>query len=104
MPQKFRRDRIGKAACRGVVPAARRPHHGAMNDPSALSGPSPAAGGATCADLSVLVACPQCDLLNREPTLPDGARARCARCGTVLLAPQTGAVATVVALAMGRSC
>jgi len=53
------------------------------------------------ADLSQLVACPQCDLLNREPDLPPGAQARCARCGTVLLSPRTGAAATVVALALG---
>lgn len=52
-------------------------------------------------DLSALVACPQCDLLNREPDLPPGTRARCARCGAVLLAPRTGAAATIVALATG---
>lgn len=52
-------------------------------------------------DLSGLVACPQCDLLNRVPQLADGARARCPRCGTVLLAPRAGAAATIVALAMG---
>ena len=52
-------------------------------------------------DLAGLVACPQCDLLNREPELPPGARARCARCGCVLLAPRSGAAVTIVALATG---
>lgn len=33
-----------------------------------------------------LVACGDCDLLQRVPPLPVGARARCARCGLVLAA------------------
>jgi paraquat-inducible protein A len=71
-----------------------------MSDHRTLSAPTSASGPAF-ADLSGLVACPQCDLLNREPEIADGTRARCARCGTVLLQPKAGAAATIVALAMG---
>lgn len=46
-----------------------------------------------------MVACPKCDLLHRLAPVPDGTRARCTRCGTVLFAPRKGAVVTIVALA-----
>lgn len=46
-----------------------------------------------------LVACPTCDALHRLPDVPDGARARCLRCHTVLSAPRTGAMTRIVMLA-----
>lgn len=51
------------------------------------------------ADLAGLVACPTCDVLHRLSDVPPGARARCARCGTVLLAPREGALTRIVMLA-----
>lgn len=52
-------------------------------------------------DPAELVACPQCDWLHRIGAVPHGSRARCVRCHAVLLAPRSGAAATVVALAAG---
>ncbi|WP_343081969.1 paraquat-inducible protein A [Ostreiculturibacter nitratireducens] len=46
-----------------------------------------------------LVACPVCDALHAEVAVPSGARARCHRCGTVLLAPREGALTQIVMLA-----
>lgn len=51
------------------------------------------------ADLDALVACPSCDALHRLSDVPDGARARCRRCGEVLMAPREGAVVRIVTLA-----
>lgn len=48
-----------------------------------------------------LIACPQCDRLNRLRRIPDGATARCPRCRTVLLRPREGAIALIVSLAAG---
>ena len=41
-------------------------------------------------DLGDLVACPTCDALHRLGAVPVGARAKCTRCGTVLMAPRAG--------------
>jgi len=51
-------------------------------------------------ELDGLIACPQCDLLHRVPEVAEGAKARCARCGTVLIAPGANALARVLALAV----
>ncbi|MBN2741364.1 MAG: paraquat-inducible protein A [Rhodobacteraceae bacterium] len=47
-------------------------------------------------DLSGLIACPRCDVLHRAEELADGQRAKCARCGTVLMWPREGAFLHVV--------
>ncbi len=46
-----------------------------------------------------LVACPRCDALHRITDVPVGSRARCHRCGTVLMAPREGALTQIVMLA-----
>lgn len=51
------------------------------------------------ADLAGLVACPTCDVLHRLTPVPEGARARCRRCGTLLLAPRRHALTNIVMLA-----
>lgn len=48
-----------------------------------------------------LIACPHCDALCRAPEVPEGAKARCPRCHSVLFAPRAGAVAAIVSLALG---
>lgn len=45
-----------------------------------------------------MIACPVCDALHREAGVPAGARARCRRCGTVLMAPRDGALTRIVML------
>ena len=45
-----------------------------------------------------LIACPTCDALQRDRPVPAGARARCHRCGTVLMAPRNGAMTRIVML------
>ncbi|TDL88165.1 paraquat-inducible protein A [Meridianimarinicoccus aquatilis] len=50
-------------------------------------------------DLTEMTACPQCDWLHVIGDVPDGMRARCVRCQTVLLAPRRDAAVTIVALA-----
>ena len=47
-----------------------------------------------------LIACPVCDALHREVSVPSGVRARCVRCGSVLMAPRAGALTRIVALAL----
>ncbi|MHC0053621.1 paraquat-inducible protein A [Actibacterium sp. D379-3] len=54
----------------------------------------------TPAPLDDLIACPYCDVLHRISAVPKGARARCKRCGTVLIAPRAGAFARIVSLAV----
>ncbi|MDH3262467.1 MAG: paraquat-inducible protein A [Paracoccaceae bacterium] len=49
-------------------------------------------------DLSALVACPSCDALHRMAEVPTGGRARCHRCGMVLMAPREGALTRIVML------
>lgn len=51
------------------------------------------------AEAGRLIGCPTCDALNRMTDVPDGARARCARCGTLLVAPRAGAMTQIVMLA-----
>lgn len=50
------------------------------------------------ADLATLVACPACDALHRMAEVPAGGRARCHRCGTLLMAPREGALTRIVML------
>lgn len=45
------------------------------------------------------MACPSCDALHRTEDLPPGQRARCARCGTLLMAPRARAFPQIIALA-----
>ena len=47
-----------------------------------------------------LTACHDCDLLQRVPELPRGARARCGRCGAALYREAAGAVERTVALCL----
>lgn len=50
-------------------------------------------------DPSQLIACPTCDALQVDRPVPAGARARCHRCGTILMAPREGAMTRIVMLA-----
>ena len=51
-------------------------------------------------EIEELIACPQCDALHHA-ALPDaGERALCRRCGTVLIAPRTGAYLRILVLAV----
>lgn len=50
-------------------------------------------------DLDGLIACPTCDALHRVSDVPVGGRARCHRCGTVLMEPREGAMTRIVMLA-----
>ena len=47
-----------------------------------------------------LIACPRCDALQNAVPPPPGGRTRCARCGTVLIAPRGLAVIHVLALSV----
>ncbi|WP_373353092.1 paraquat-inducible protein A [Pseudoroseicyclus sp. CXY001] len=51
-------------------------------------------------DTSDLVACPTCDAIYHAVTPARGERARCGRCGIVLITPRTGAEARIIALAL----
>lgn len=51
-------------------------------------------------DLENLIACPSCDALYRAVAPESGERATCGRCHHVLIAPITGAVLRIVALAL----
>lgn len=51
-------------------------------------------------DMDELIACPNCDALHTLQDVPDGARGRCHRCGTVILAPRAGAMTQIVLLAL----
>ncbi len=46
------------------------------------------------------IACPGCDLLQRQPRLPPGARARCPRCGEVLATAPADPIDRPLALAI----
>ena len=62
----------------------------AMNAPSP---PSPPAGELVAAELVAdeLIACPVCDLLQRQADPPPGGRVSCARCGALLMTNRPGA-------------
>lgn len=47
-----------------------------------------------------LIACPQCDALYRVRSLDHGARAKCVRCHTVLIAPRRKAGMIIIMLAL----
>ena len=47
-----------------------------------------------------LIACPHCDALHAEASLPEGAKAHCVRCGAVLIQERSTAVAGVLSLAL----
>lgn len=51
-------------------------------------------------DLDSLIACPTCDALQQDVVVPFGARGRCVRCATVLVAPRAGAMTRIVMLAV----
>jgi len=67
------------------------PPAGARTVPAAAAGPQPAEG---------LIACPTCDALYAERVPEHGARAVCARCHTVLIAPRPEAGLRIVALTL----
>lgn len=56
--------------------------------------------GEIMSPLEDLVACPHCDTLHKDASLPEGARAHCVRCGAVLMREQGSAVASVLSLAI----
>ena len=51
-------------------------------------------------DTDRLIACPTCDALLLDAPVPVGSRARCHRCGTVLMTPRAGAMTRIVMLAV----
>lgn len=51
-------------------------------------------------EIGELIACPVCDALHHMADVPQGGRARCRRCHTVLVTPRSGAITRIVALAM----
>ncbi|SDW11390.1 paraquat-inducible protein A [Thiocapsa roseopersicina] len=50
-----------------------------------------------------IIACPGCDLLQRLPPVPPGARARCPRCGEILAAPPMDPIERPLALAVAAT-
>jgi paraquat-inducible protein A len=62
-------------------------------------GAAQGAGGLASLDPDRLIACPNCDALQLDAPVPVGARARCHRCGTVLMAPREQAMTRIVMLA-----
>ncbi|UWQ29033.1 paraquat-inducible protein A [Leisingera sp. M523] len=51
-------------------------------------------------DSKQLIACPVCDVLHRDQDVAAHTVARCARCGTVLAAPRTGAMTRIAMLSL----
>lgn len=49
---------------------------------------------------ALVVACPDCDLLQRVPALPRGGSARCPRCGRKIATSKAGSLDRVMALAV----
>lgn len=49
--------------------------------------------------LDGLIACPTCDALHHATVVVPGTRARCHRCGTILMTPRDGALTRIVMLA-----
>ena len=60
---------------------------------------SPLHGAHSGLDPHGLIACPACDALNHDMAVGVGRRARCARCGKVLIAPHDSALTRIVMLA-----
>jgi paraquat-inducible protein A len=52
-------------------------------------------------DADPLIACHECDLLQRHPPLPDGGKALCARCGATLYRSRPHGNQRALALALG---
>jgi paraquat-inducible protein A len=50
--------------------------------------------------LDQMLACPQCDALHRDRALSNGLRARCHRCGALLIAPRSQAFLQVIMLSV----
>lgn len=50
--------------------------------------------------LDHLIACPQCDALHKDLNVADGMRARCRRCGAMLIAPRSQAFLQVLMLSV----
>lgn len=73
---------------------------------SSSAQPRPPVRGARAAtaeavgDPAELIACPRCDAVHRAVVPPPGGRARCLRCGTVLIAPRGGAAVHVLGLSV----
>ncbi len=78
--------------------------HGAENGTVLLvahnDGDVPMTEDRTRTELDQLIACPFCDTLHLEATVPDGARARCQCCHAVLMAPVAGAMTRIVMLSV----
>jgi paraquat-inducible protein A len=53
--------------------------------------------------LKNLIACPDCDLLQQIPPLPPGGRARCLRCGKVVVAHKPGSLDRTLALTVAAA-
>ena len=51
----------------------------------------------------MIVACPECDLLQRLPTLPPAGKARCARCGHMLATAPTDPINRPLALTVAAA-
>ncbi|MCB2128611.1 MAG: paraquat-inducible protein A [Rhodobacteraceae bacterium] len=51
-------------------------------------------------DPEAMIACPVCDTLHVAGDVPDGAQARCVRCGTVLMSPRRGAMTRILMLSV----
>ena len=61
--------------------------------------PETGAGG-PLPPLDHLIACPECDALHHDSAVSNGMRARCRRCGTVLIAPRSQAFLQVMMLSV----
>jgi paraquat-inducible protein A len=50
-----------------------------------------------------LIACPDCDLLQRVPSLPPGGKARCPRCGKLVAAHKPDSLQRTLALTIAAA-
>lgn len=64
---------------------------------------SPPQQSISTVDPKGLIACPVCDALHKDSTVPTGSTARCVRCGSVLMAPKKNALTQIVMLAATSS-
>ena len=71
-----------------------------MGTATEMTAITPDLHAASARDLDALIACPQCDALYRITTLDPGARARCARCHTVLISPRKKAGMRIIMFAL----